>query len=277
MQGDLDSVQNGRVDGQSIGINELVEKYSARVFNLAFRITGNRQDAEDVVQDTFLQVLKSLSSFRGQSQVYTWIYRIAVHASLKVKKRFGGAEWLDSLNEKIEAFREDVPDEVRQWYDDPAKAVYLQALLTEITRGCLHFMSFRLTDEQRVAYVMRNILDFSYQEIAKVLEISEGVVKSRLHRAHAKLQKYFQGRCRWLHAEQAACTCESRMGFALQLDPELLRRVRMQALRAETDTAYVDWVTRQVDDISDLYRRLPHLEYKVETLKGYLSELAKKN
>ncbi len=50
----------------------------------------------------------------------------------------------------------------------------------------------------------------------------------------------------------------------------------MQALRAETDPAYVDWVTRQVEDISDLYRGLPRLEYKVETLKGYLSELERK-
>ncbi len=99
-----------------------------------------------MVQDTFLQVLKTLPSFRGQSHAYTWIYRIAVNASLKVKKELGGAEWLDSLDERIEESREDVPDEVQQWYADRAKAVY----------------------------VMRDILEFSCQETAEVLEISEG-------------------------------------------------------------------------------------------------------
>ena len=255
----------------------LVDTYSRRVFNLAFRITGSRQDAEDVVQDTFLQVFRGLSDFRGESEVYTWIYRIALNASLKFRRKFGNEASIDALEEQIESFREDVPEEVRQWMEDPAKAVYLQALLSEINQGCLHFMTNRVTDAQRVVYVMRAILDFTYEEIAAVLEVPESVVKSRLHRAHAKLEKYFSGRCQWRDPDHGTCSCQSRIGFALSMDPEILRRVRMQALKTETDAVYLGYVARQVQSISELYRRLPTLEYKAESVKAYLAELAGKN
>jgi RNA polymerase sigma-70 factor, ECF subfamily len=195
------------MEKQAAEFTTLVDRYSRRVFNLAFRITGSRQDAEDVVQDTFLQCFRGMADFRGESDVFTWIYRIALNASLKVRRKIGNEASIDKLEEDIESFREDVPEEVRQWIADPAKAAYMQALLSEINQGCLHFMTFRLTDQQRVVYVMRAILDFTYQEIAAVLEVPESVVKSRLHRAHAKLEKYFSSRCQWCDPDHATCSC----------------------------------------------------------------------
>ncbi len=261
---------------QILNFNELVETYSGKVFNLAFRITGNGQDAEDVVQETFLQVLNGLSSFRGESHPYTWIYRIALNAGLKVKRGLDSA-YLDSLDEKIEAFGDEIPAEVQEWYDEPEKAVYLQALLSEVNQGCLHFMAFRLTDEQRVPYIMRMVLGFTYQEIAEVLKVSESVVKARLHRARTKLEKFFRARCQWLNPENASCSCKSRVPFALAFDPELLERVRMKAMKTDSDSAYIQFVSRQVDEIGELYGKLPHLVFKAETLKSYFAELQKKN
>lgn len=266
------------MEGQPPDFDTLVDTYGRRVFNLAFRITGSRQDAEDVVQDTFLHVFRGLPGFRGESDVYTWIYRIALHASLKHGNKFGNEASIDELEEKIEAFREDVPNEVRQWIEDPTKAAYRESLLSEINQNCLHFMTFRLIDAQRVVYVMHAILDFTCEEIAAVLEVPESVVKSRLHRAHARLEKYFAGRCQWCDPDHATCSCESRVGFALSLDPEILRRVRMQALKTENDAVFVGYVARQVEKVSELYRRLPTLEYKAKTVKGcHLAELPSKN
>ncbi len=260
----------------SLDINQLVETYSGKVFNLAFRITGNRQDAEDVVQETFLQVHKGLSNFRGESQPSTWIYRIAVNTGLKVKRRLDSA-YLDSLDEKIETFGDEIPAEVQEWYDDPDKSIYLQALLDEVNRGCLHFMTFRLTDDQRVPYIMRMVFGFTYGEIAEVLQVSENVVKARLHRAHDKLEKFFRARCQWLNPENATCSCKSRVGFALAYDPELLGRVRLKARATTSDKAYVEFIRRQVDEISELYAGLPHLAFKAENLKSHLLQLQQKN
>jgi RNA polymerase sigma-70 factor (ECF subfamily) len=257
--------------------NDLVDKYSSRVLNLAFRLTGNRQDAEDVVQDTFLQVFRALSDFRGESDISTWIYRIALNASLKAKRKIGNEVSLDNLEQSIEAMRGNIPDEVRQWFADPSQAVLVQSLLAEINQGCLHFMTFRLTDSQRVVYIMRVVLDFSYAEIAEVLQVSLNVVKARLHRAHAKLQKYFAARCQWLNRDNPRCSCESRVGFAIALDPEIIRRVRMKALASPGEAGYADFVSQQVDGVSRLYEGLPQLTYKAETVKAYLAGIMKKN
>jgi len=257
--------------------NTIVEAHSSRVFNLAFRVTGNRQDAEDVVQETFLNVFRGLGRFRGESELSTWIYRITLNASLRVKRKIGDAASLDQLEERIQAMADEVPDEVRSWFADPAKAALVQALLTEINQGCLHFMTFRLTDDQRVVYLMREVLGFSHAEIASVLQVSENVVKARLHRAKAKLEAYFTARCQWLNPETPGCTCQSRVGFAIALDPEILRRVRMNALESKETAQFAGFVSLQVGSISELYEKLPPLRYKAEMVKKYLTELEKKN
>jgi RNA polymerase sigma-70 factor, ECF subfamily len=255
----------------------IVRTHGSRVFNLAFRVTGNRQDAEDVAQDAFLQVFRGLEAFRGESQLSTWIYRITLNAALRMKNKIGDAASLDALEDRIQAMAEEVPDEVRSWLSDPAKAAQVHALLTEINQGCLHFMTFRLTDEQRSVYVMKTILGFSAGEIAAVLQVSEEVVKSRLHRARAKLEKYFSARCQWLHPEDPGCTCQSRIGFALSLDPEILRRVRMKAAASPDAAQLAGFLSRQVASVSELYEKLPALRCKAESVKTYLGALEEKN
>ncbi len=256
-------------------ITSLVESHGQKVFNLAFRVTGNRQDAEDVVQETFLRVFQGLAAFRGESAIATWIHRIALNLSLQAKRKLDAA-YLDSLDEKIASFRDDIPAEVRDWFDDPVQAVYLQALLNEVNQGCLHFMAFRLTDEQRIPYVMYTVLRFTYREIAEALEVSAPVVKARLHRAHAAMEKFFRGRCQWLNPDDPSCTCASRVGFALAYDPELLGRVRLKARATPTDAAFIDFLRGQVKEITARYGQLPPLVYRTEGLMRYLAELEKK-
>ena len=97
---------------EKYNIDNLIKEYGKKVFNLAYRITGDRQDAEDVTQETFLQVFRKLDSFEGKSHIYTWIYKIALNNSLQVKRRLSRA-YMDSLDEKIELFREEIPNEVK--------------------------------------------------------------------------------------------------------------------------------------------------------------------
>lgn len=251
-------------------INELVEQYSRKVYNLAFRITGSKLDAEDAVQETFIQVYENLDSFRGESAIYTWIYKIALNHCLKMKKKMERA-YIASSDEIIESFKDDIPDEVHEWYTDPEKALYINKLLTEIRHGCLHFLSFQLPENQRVVYIMRNILDFSYKEISEVLGISENVVKARLNRARTNLTKFFNGRCQWLTKDNT-CTCHSRIGYALALDPELLKRVKAQALE-EGIVDENDLDTGYYQIIDDLYKKFPMLEYKYNKLKQNISNI----
>ena len=247
----------------------LVREHGKKVYNLAYRITGNQLDAEDVTQDTFLQVHRSLDRFRGDSAAYTWIYRIAVNASLQVKRTVNKA-YIDSLDETILQFSDDVPEDVKKWQADPETRYIYDELLSEVQKACYHFITFRLTDEQRVVYVMRAMLGFSLDDMARILEISKNTVKARLHRAKTALGAYFSGRCQWVEGG-GECSCESRLGFALSAAPEIIQKLRNHPPDKPTQ-ALMRTTLREIDDIDDVYRRLPWEDYETEALHRYVSE-----
>jgi RNA polymerase sigma-70 factor (ECF subfamily) len=250
-----------------IDVNTLVKSYGRQVYNIAYRITGNRHDAEDVTQETFLQVHRGLDAFRGDSSIYTWIYRIAVNASLQTKRRLNKS-YLDSLDETIAQFKDDIPEEVRQWENDPEKRYLYDELLDEVRRACYHFITFRLSDEQRVVYVLRVVLDFSLDDISAILQIDKNTVKARLQRAKANLGSYFSGRCQWIEGA-GDCSCESRLGFALSFAPEILKRLKQRPLD-EDMKATVRSTLRNVQGVNEIYRSLPLEQYQTEELESYL-------
>lgn len=257
----------------------LAREYGQKVYNIAFRITANHHDAEDVTQETFMQVHRNLHKFRGESTPYTWIYRIAVNASLQRKRRVD-KDYIDGLDETILEFRDDLPDDVRHWQNDPETRYIYDHLLSEVQQACCHFITFRLTDEQRVVYVLRVILGFSLNDIAAILELEKSTVKARLQRAKASLKKYFAGRCQWLDAEGsggnvgkgggkgANCSCESRLGFALSAAPEIIQKVRNHPPDKNTRQVIRDTLSK-VDGVETFYKRLPMMPYQAKAIDYY--------
>jgi RNA polymerase sigma-70 factor (ECF subfamily) len=250
-----------------LNVNALVREYGQKVYNIAFRITGNQHDAEDVTQETFLQVHRGLDAFRGESAVYTWIYRIAVNASLQVKRKLDKA-YLDSLDEAIAVFKDDIPEEVRRWKADPEDQHLYEEVLDEVRKACYHFITFRLSDEQRVVYVLRVVLGFSLDEVSTILQIDKNTVKARLQRAKGALSTYFHGRCQWVEGA-GDCSCESRLGFALSFAPEILRRLQNHP-PDEATKAVVRRTLKDIRDIDEIYRNLPTERYQTDELEAYL-------
>ena len=246
----------------------LVKEHRKKIYNLAFRITGNRHDAEDVTQETFLQAYRSRDRFRGDSAVYTWIYRIAVNASLQIKRKLNKA-YIDSLDETILQYKDDIPENVRKWQNDPETRYIYDELLEEVQRACFHFIISRLTDEQRVVYVMRILLGFSLDDIATILEINKNTVKARLQRAKTALGSYFKGRCQWIE-DGGDCSCESRLGFALAYAPEIAQKLKNRP--PDRNLKYVMQTTLDgIGDIDEIYRRLPMEECETDPLKSLQS------
>lgn len=249
-------------------MEDLIREYAQKVYNIAYRITANPHDADEVTQETFIQIHRNRDKFRGESTLYTWMYRIAVNASLQYKRQIDRA-YIDGLDETILEFKDDLPDDVRRWQNDPETRYIYEELLAEVQRACSHFITFRLTDEQRVVYVLRVILGFPLDDIAAILEVKKNTVKARLQRAKASLKEYFSGRCQWLE-DGGDCSCESRLGFALTAAPEILQRLRNHPPDPESKKV-VKNALEQLDDIDSLYSRLPDIEYQAKSLEYYLN------
>lgn len=170
--------------GDQQAFASIVERYQDRVFTLAFRWLGDRQVAEEVAQDVFLALYKSLDAFRGDAKLSTWIYRVVVNHCKN--KRLYRTRRKEDRHEPLEGTRAhdddaqerqiaaDQPDVDAHTYSGEAEQLVQQALQ-------------KLDEEQRAIIVMRDIQDLSYEEIADLLGLQRGTVKSRLHRARAQL------------------------------------------------------------------------------------------
>jgi len=168
--------------GDSEAFNGLAERYQRNIFRLAQNITQNREDAEDVLQETFLKAYEHLPEFHGDSKFYTWIVRIAVNEALmKLRKRkWDKTVWLD---EPINTGEDSVAREIAVW-EDNAEQRYskeeLHYILDKAVNG--------LAPPYRTVFVLRDMEGLSTEETAEALELSVPAVKSRLLRARLQLR-----------------------------------------------------------------------------------------
>jgi len=183
--GDGDLVEALRRD-EPMAAERLVTRYGERAYRLASRITGNRQDAEEVVQDAFWAVVRKIDSFRGESAFGSWLYRIVANAAYQKLRRRRNREQELSLDEVLPFFDErghHVAPEI-DWTprgSDPATQTELRMALTAAID--------ELPAASRTALVLRDVEGRSNEEIAEALGLTVPVVKTRVHRARLLLRK----------------------------------------------------------------------------------------
>lgn len=173
---------NAAKGGDAAAFEELVNRYEGKVLRLTRNITGNREDAEDAMQDAFLKAYAHLDGFHQDSRFYTWLVRIAANEALmRLRKRRPGQV---SLDEPIEGETDFMPRELEDWRPNPEREygqAELQALMADVIE--------KLEPEYRIVLVLRDMEELSTQETADALGLSVTNVKSRLLRARLKLRE----------------------------------------------------------------------------------------
>ncbi len=164
----------------------VVAEYHAKVYNLIYRYVGDAEEAADLTQDTFVCAFRAWPNFRGDSAVYTWLYRIAINLSknrLKHLKRRRTAEVV-SLDEPVAAEEDSLEREVQDWSLSPERALENRELglflATQVGK---------LPPDFREAVILRDYQGLSYQEVADIVGCSVKAVKSRLFRARTLLRE----------------------------------------------------------------------------------------
>ena len=170
-------------EGDLGAFNQLVSRYSRKIYRLAKHITQNDEDAEDVLQETFLKAFEHLGDFQGQSKFYTWIVRIAVNESLmKLRKR--KSDRTVPLDEPLDTGEDTVVREIAVWDENPEQQ-YSREELGQILDEAVQ----SLKPAFRTVFVLRDIEELSTEETAEALGISVPAVKSRLLRARLQLRE----------------------------------------------------------------------------------------
>lgn len=167
--------------------NELIRLYETRVFRLVFRMLGDRAEAEDVAQEVFITVFKSIDGFRGDSKLSTWLYRVATnHSKNRIKylerRARGKKREFDEVAEHGASESATMnPQAVLARPDQQAEANQIEV----IVRGAIA----ALDEDHRELVILRDVENLSYEEIQQITGLAEGTVKSRLHRARLALAK----------------------------------------------------------------------------------------
>jgi RNA polymerase sigma-70 factor, ECF subfamily len=167
---------------------KLVEDTSARIYRVAFQILSNEQDAEDVLQETYLKAMNALAGFEGRSSLSTWLHRIAVNEALMLVRKRKPQTTLVEENEFFDADEESEGMEIADFCCLPEGE-----LLSGESRQFMDEAIQRLPETLRTVFVLRDLEGFSIQETAAELKLSENNVKTRLLRARLRLRKELSG------------------------------------------------------------------------------------
>jgi RNA polymerase sigma-70 factor (ECF subfamily) len=172
--------------------NEIVRSYSDRVYNLVLRLVGSPSEAEDIAQEVFVTVFKSIESYRGEAKLSTWILRIAAnHSKNRIKylsrRRTSGQELRDGSDATEMADEGKAP---AQSHFAAPDVMYEAAETERIMQAAIA----QLEEEQRLLVVLRDVEELSYDEIVEITGLPEGTVKSRLHRARMALKDLLEGK-----------------------------------------------------------------------------------
>ncbi|MFQ5911565.1 MAG: RNA polymerase sigma factor [Nitrospinota bacterium] len=173
--------------GEETAFSELVDGYGKRLYNYVFRLTQDKADAEDMLQETFLRAVRSIGNFRGQAKLGTWLYRIATNVFLSAQRRRKAEPKPDEVHsldqlweaEQIRRQRE-VPDETH----DPSRQIQTRQETERLWQAV-----DALPENYRAALTLRDVEGRSAAETAEILGISVAAVKSRLHRARLTVRQ----------------------------------------------------------------------------------------
>ena len=187
---DLDLI-NGIQSGQKDLFYELVKRYEGKIYNFGLKLCRDIGDAEDLVQDTFLNVFRYLKDFRHETKFKNWLYKIASNVCIKKKRKSKFAPDRElPLDDFLPGEDDRAPSELPDW-----AALPLEKLLNEELSENLKKSIASLPEKYRMVFVLRDVEGFNTDETAQILNVSPASVKVRLHRARLflreKIKEYF--------------------------------------------------------------------------------------
>ncbi|MCS6830176.1 MAG: sigma-70 family RNA polymerase sigma factor [Armatimonadota bacterium] len=173
-------------NGDREAFDELVRRYEKQAYNLAYRLAGNYDDASDVVVEAFVRAFQGLHTFRGDANFGTWLHRVVVNTFLDMRKRTKGRQHL-SLEEQIELDGDTFTRQIEDTSPGPQELVEQEEREQMLQRAIA-----QLPPDRRILIVLYHFENLSYEEIAQMLKLPVGTVKSRLNRARLALREILE-------------------------------------------------------------------------------------
>jgi len=253
-------------------INDLIVEQIGYVYSIAYRLSGDRIDAEDITQETLISALEKQSDLRAISALRSWLRRICTNIVLQNYRRNNivGIETSDVIHE-----------EIADTQFTPEEQILINESLKDIQNACFGFMAANLSIYQRTVFVLVDIFGVAIEETAAVLQVSTGACKSHLHRARRNLSSFFSQNCRHLNPDkQCSCSCDS---WKQLLSNREVTKYELQKARIHPDYDNTEFMQKgnpeSLGKILYLFHRMPPLQPDTswyQTIINKISPLLKK-
>jgi RNA polymerase sigma factor (sigma-70 family) len=203
---DLNALAHTAARGDRAAAQAVLDAVQDDVYRLALRMLGHQADAEDATQEILLIVLTHLGSFRGESALMTWVWKIAAQHLVRVRRGRRETLTFETLDERLRAgLREDADS------SDPE----MDALAGELRLRCTEAMLLSLERELRLAYILGDLLNLSGEDAAAVLDVPPATYRKRLSRARALLYQFIRNWC-GVFAPDNPCRCQGQVACAVE-------------------------------------------------------------
>jgi RNA polymerase sigma factor (sigma-70 family) len=247
-------------EGDRAALTELVRRHQSWIYNLAMRMTGNREDAEDATQEILIKAITRLSTFRQGAAFRTWLYRIAANHTLNMVMR--RREYPESSFARYGQAADALP--ALDWPDEQSLPVDHGLLLEETRMGCMLGTLRCLDRRQRLVFILGGILGIDSSVGADILEITAANFRQILARARRKVARFMDGRCGWMSPSNT-CRCEQKTVAAMNMGLIKTNHLQYAGPAGQTiQQAIGDEITDVRDIIErkaqDLFRRHPFWE-----------------
>lgn len=231
-------------DGDQEGFTVLYGRYGKKIYNLAYKMCGNQDDADDIVQGTFVQAFRNIDGFREESGVYTWLYAIAKNLCLRLleNRKKSTISSLDTLIHTVPTPENEYGAVENQYYIDQVKEGCLLGLLR-----CLSFY-------QRIAFILHTLLDIQVRDIAVILDKSETAVRILIHRARKNIKGFLCRNCHYYDPDNP-CRCENLIDFSLKQG--WIKKMTDSAPHPPITALEIETEIRELKKISAIYHSLP--------------------
>jgi RNA polymerase sigma factor (sigma-70 family) len=255
------------VGGNRAALNEIVDLLKNDVYRLAMRMLGHPEDAEDAAQEALVQIVTNLASFRGESSIRTWAFRIASRHFMRFR--------VGKYESMVESF--DSIDEVMAQYDKVPPVSFdegeTRVLAEQVMSNCVSAILLALNRDERLAYSLAEVFGFSGAEGAEILDVDPATFRKRLQRGRDALEAYMKRSCGLVNADNA-CRCARQIpvhvayGF---IRPEaLLERRRREASKSGVDPERLRHMA-EIERVACLFR--DDVDDAPETLVSKMREL----
>jgi len=189
---------------REIDFNEIYKEFYPKILRYLSRLTG-QHEAEDITQEVFAKVSRGLKSFKGESKLATWLYRIATNTAIDRMRSVSFQRLPDHSSLENGMGIED-----RNVWSDHTKTSNDQTLIRKEMSACVREFIDRLPSDYKTVIILSELEGFKNREIAEVLQVSLDTVKIRLHRARAKLKKELDDGCVFYHSEENILACDRK-------------------------------------------------------------------